>query len=646
VQLTWQARLAQQPSLLDMGEWPVIDALSLPRVKRRQFLRNQRMIAQALAQIPLNVIAADFNVTPALVLHWLNRALGGDEEAPPALTRALVPSERLHPNRRRQQLGTLLKSQGHTCSFGHLLTVVPGLEDYLHQLLKKFCNRSRTGQNLKVSTFHKAFLRYLRQSHWPADTYPFTVTSQGYESVRRYFHRELDRLRLPREARRVIAPTDKPVGIFQEVQIDEHTVDCHGAVIVELHQQWEPLRVSRVTLIAAREVTSGAILGALLVLDSSPCADDLLTLLALFTRPWEPRPLSAPGLAYPPGDCMPTALGEAFLRPAYGIFRFDNALIHRALAVRDYICDRLGATFNLGLPRYPLARVLIETAFKDLNLTIHRFPSTTGSYPTDPLKEPLHHRKKPPAVSIKVLEEAIQVHMATLNVRPQGNLGGASPIDLLRDQMAHHWVPLRPDCALEHRDPMVGSREVPVHYTARHQRRPWVNFEYLRYDAPGVLSPELARQKIRIEFDRRDLRQLKAFTLRGEFLGILNAPATWQRFPHTLSTRKMIMKLVKQGLIQSDDPFAGYYDHLLHHRTLPAQALELVRVHREFGGHAQPQTLAQSPAVPTADELSLTPKTRGKKTTTPVPGCETVSKRPAPAIPDWSPNMVDKRRTR
>ena len=640
MQLTWQARLVQQPALLDMREWPVIDVLSLPPEKRRQFLRNQRMVAQALAQTRLNAIAADFHVSPALVTYLLNRSLGGDEESPPALTRALVPGEPLAPRRRRTALGTLRVATGHTCSLGHLLAVVPGLKDYLDKLLQHFSRRRRTGQNLRVSTFHKAFLRYLRQSHWPPDTYPFTVTYQGYESLRRYFHRELDLLSLPRETRRVIAPSSKPVEIFQEIQIDEHTVDCHGTVVLVLNDQWEPLRISRVTLIAAREVASSAVLGAILILDSSPCKDDLMALFALFARAWQPLPLSAPGLAYPPGVYMPTALGEDFLRPAYGIFRFDNALMHRALDVRDYICDRLGATFNLGLPRYPLARVLIETAFKSLNLTIHRFPSTTGSYPTDPRKEPARHAKKPPVVSLKVLEEAIQVHMAHLNVRPQGNLGAVSPIDLMREQMAHHWVPLRPECALEHSNPLVGSRLVTVHYSTHEHRRPWVNFESLRYDAPGVLSPAMAGQKIRVEFNRSDLRQLTAYSLHGTLLGILRAPATWQRFPHTLSTRKLIMKCIRQGLIQADDPFGAYYDYLLQHRTLPSAALELVRVHREFGDYAQPLPAAATPSEQPPAVLSSS-----TKALIPAAGREHRGRRhPAPAIPDWSPRMVDKRR--
>ncbi|MBE8717508.1 hypothetical protein C4F51_09930 [Cellvibrio sp. KB43] len=424
-----------------------------------------------------------------------------------------------------------------------------------------------------------------------------------------------------------MTPRNIPDVIFQDIEIDEHTVDCHGSIVIIINDKWEPLRVSRITLISARDVASAAILAVVLVL-GTPSKDDLLALFAALTRAWQNLTLTAPGLTYPPREAMPTALGRSFIRPAYGVIRFDNAMIHRAIAVRDYVCDQLGATFNLGFPKYPLARVLIEGAFKNLNLTIHRIPSTTGSSPVDPLKEPEQHAKKAPLISIKVLEEAIHLHMAHLNQKPLGNLGGVAPIDLMRHQMANHWIPLRPTCAVENINPMKDSRVVPVHFSRKERRRPWVNFAYLSYEAAGVLSAVKQGVKIRIEFDRSDLRLLEAFNLKGEHLGTLRAPRNWQRFPHGLSTRKKIMNLIKIKAIQSDDPFGSYFDYLLCRRTLPTSALELVRVSREFGDYPQMLSPNNRPI-----EAPLSPI---KKT-------ESASIKPD-AIPDWSPNMVVKRR--
>ena len=629
MRLTWQQRLEQQPSLLNLREWPVIDPLNLPMPKRRQFLRNQKIVAQALQQVPLKAIASQFHLHPSHITHLLNRTLGGEDDRLPPLTQALIPNHRVNSSRRRKALDTLALPAGSANSFNHLLEVVPGLKTYLDKLMRLFVRRHARGQNLRVATFHKAFLRFLRQVQWPADCYPFTVASLGYESVRRYFHRRLVVLSAPKESTRIILPGMKPVSIFEEIQIDEHTVDCHGSIVLVLNNQWEPLRLSRITLIAARDVASSCVLAVLLVLSRSPTKEDLLTLFQLMTQPWQSAPLATPGFTYPPGIAMPTALGNDFLRPALGIIRFDNAMVHRAVAVRDYVCDVIGATFNLGIPKYPLARVLIESAFKDLNLTVHRFPSTTGSNPVDPVKEPAHLARKAPLISLKALEDTIHVHVAHMNQKALGNLGAVSPINVMQAQMANHWIPLRPECCLQHNNPMIGRDQVKVHYSVSEHRRPWINYAYLRYDAPHVLTPDMKGKTIWIEFNRNDVRELTAISDTGEHLGMLQAPAPWRRFPHSLTTRKFIQELIKAGHVKAEDPFGSYFDYLLAHRALPTEALELVRVSREFGAYSQPEPPEKKTAMTSSQRSQVAPRK---------------SKAATSSIPDWSTDMIDRRR--
>lgn len=623
--LRWRERLEQQPSLWSFNDWPFIEVLSLPHPKRGQFLRNQRIVVQVLADMPLKIVAAQHNVHPSRITHLMNRCLAGDAESPPHLTKALIPGFRLQPGRRHKPLGSFLEPAGSAHSFQHLLEVVPGLRAHLEKLIKMSVRRSRRGQNLRVDTFHKAFLRVLRQAHWPSDRYPFAVANQGYEAVRAYFHQQLSAMSSPREPKRTILPRSKPVRIFSEMEIDEHSVDCHGSVVLELNERWEPLRLSRITLVAARCVASGAVLAAVLVLRGGASREDILALFDQLTSSWKPLEISAPGLSYPPGPSMPSELGNNFLRPALGIVRFDNAMVHLANEVREYVCETLGATFNLGVPKYPMARELIERTFKDLNLTVHRFPSTTGSYPTDPLKEPSRHQRKPPVVSLRVLQEAIHVHMAHLNRRALGNMGARSPIDVLQSQMSNHLVPLRPVCTLGEDSALVGRRELPVHYSSKDRGRPWVNFEHLQYRGSGTLMAQRANHKVLVIFDRSDIRQLKTYTLEGEYLGTLSCPRTWARFPHSITTRSLIMKLVKSERLRLDDPFGNYFDYLLEHRELPTCALELVRVSREFGDYATPQP---APPVPDSEPARETQKSGSRKGN----------------IPDWSPSMVENRR--
>lgn len=400
--LGWQARLQQQPTLWDINNWPIVDALSLPQNKRRNFLRNLKLVSRALENIPLKEIEVEFHFASGRMTHLMNRCLAGDSEENPPLTKALIPGLRVRTGERHAPLAKLAKPSGSAYAFEHLLATVPGLRDYLEKLLKKFAKRARNSQNLRVNTFHKAALRFLRQVNWPPDHYPFTTENQGYQGARNYFHRRLPELLMPPPPKRQVLPTARPLGIFEELEIDEHTVDGESSVVLELNKLWEPLRVSRFSLLVCRDVASNTIIARLLILSRHVCLQDLLMLFAQLTSVFQPRELCTPGLRFPPGPHMPSQLGETFRRPTIGIIRLDNALIHLANDLRHYICVIMGATLNLGLPGYPIARVLIESVFKDINYTVHRLPSTTGATPqilrknqADTVSACLWHRSKP-----------------------------------------------------------------------------------------------------------------------------------------------------------------------------------------------------------------------------------------------------------
>src|SRR5690606_29338293 len=127
--------------------------------------------------------------------------------------------------------------------------------------------------------------------------------------------------------------------------------------------------------------------------------------------------------------------------------------------------------------------------------------------------------------------------------------------------------------------------------------------------------PSLAGQKIRVEFDRSDLRQLKAFTLKGRYLGVLLGPASWRRFRYGATTRKRITQYLKEHKIRTVDSLGAYFDYLVTHSHKSKIALELVRVYREFGAYATPlpatplpATQAASPTLPVKPPRPRSPK--------------------------------------
>ncbi|WP_336368300.1 hypothetical protein [Marinobacter sp. C2H3] len=622
--LTWRERLFQEPEWTEFKRWPFLNSQTLPVEKRRRYLTNARIVAAILDGRPVKSVAESFNVTPGRVSQLMDRCLAGEEDTPPALTTGLIPHQRLKTSSRRAALGTLSKPAGDRCGFQYLLATVPGLSDYLMTQIRANVRRNKNGQNLTPRRFHASFIAYLNDQDWPKDTYPFTSSSLGYESCRRFLKRSLIDLQMPKEHQRVIGPKTMPVCAFQEIHIDEAHIDCKGAAAVVLHDQMKPLRLGRISLLLARDVGTGCYLAATIALSVHPNSADVLALLEQLVQPWEPLTLTAPGLSYSAGAGFPSALGESFCRPTFGIVRLDNALAHLSHQVRRMVCDYLSATANFGLSKNPKARALIEQAFRRLNLDIHRFPSTTGSHPNDPLREPSKLQKNPPFVSLRALEEAISVLLTEYNLSPLANQGGITPLEQMQHQMTNHLLPLRASNLGPGLGPYQRSQVVTVRKGFKAEA-PRVNFEGCQYSGSALNSADLLNQKVTVLFDIRDIRSLQALTLDGRPLGVVQAPRTWMRFAHSVSLRKRINHLVRQNVVSRRDPLGGFFDYMLAHRHLPKEALSLLK-------------LAQ--LMPEEDTLS----SEEARDRMPNPKNDSALKQALERLPDWNPDMAKNRR--
>jgi len=620
----WRQRLIAQPEWGVMRNWPSIDISVFSSYQRKRFQQNFDAVKRALQGDALRDIAHDIRIHPSALTRLLNRCLGGSLEQEPTLTMGLIPRHRIHTGMRRKPLSSNNSPSGHAHSFTYLLNTVSGLKQHLTKIIKHAKQPSRRGQNITPKAFHSAFIQYLRGTNWPQDLYPFNVSSLGYESARKYLKQKQIEQGIPKLCKRIISSTQVTSRYLSSVEIDAQTIDCHGAVTVALNEDYEDLRISRIHLLQARDVGTGCVLGYILSLTPTYTADDVLALLSLLVRPWKPISLTAPGLSYPPGGCFPAELGEEYRQLMIGMIRMDNALAHLAHKVRSYICNTLGASLNFGLVKQPKGRNTIEHAFAKLNIDIHRLPSTTGSHSQDPVKEPTRHFKKAPLVSLRVLEETVSVILAEHNIRPVGNLGGQSPLSQVRYQCAQHLFAIRPPSIKNNLNAFIGDRFVTIQQDKNHT--PHIHFEGVRYRGDSIQQAMLVRTKVNIQFDRRDIRRLSVNTLKGESLGYVYAPKTWQRFPHSLTTRKYINRIIRKSLIERDDPLSGYFNYLLKHRRLPSHALEMVRVYRESIDENDKVSVLENEISSTA---LLTAQQR-----------RNVLKK----IPAWKPDMINRRK--
>ena len=587
--LNWRQRLVQRPSLWQFDQWPQMIMDSIPEHQRKTFLRNQQIIVAALGGKPLKTIAQTHNLSTGRITQLLDRCLAGDEDDTPPLTAGLVPFSELKPRQRVIPLPTLIDlKDNNNCAFQALLHDAPGLKAGLDAVISDKLNDKAYAQSLTPQGFHGIFKNLLIEAHWPKDRYPYTQTTVAYEPLRLYLHRRIDELQHEKDSKAFTASpvieNSRDYRALKTTQSDEHTLDMTNKVHLQLNDELIPLRLGRACVLVTIDVDTHCILGYHRALTEHPNQQDMLSLLDNCITPWQPMELTTPGLSYMKGAGFPSGLSDAF-PITFGTMQLDNALMHRALSVSDFLCDKQGGSLSYGHPATPTVRELVESIFDYIAQKVtHRFASTTGSHPTDKKKESRMNKKKLPTVSLRTLDEALSVVLSEYNVTPQAALGYAKPLDLFRHHCENHFIPYVPELIRQQWHPLLSQKVVTIHWSQDGHRAPYINFMYEQYKGSGLWQALPHNKKIIVQFDRRDIRHLHVSTLKGEDLGIINAPLSWQRFAHSLATRRMIHEHSKTYRYGMRDPLSGYFKFLLDNRDKSSAALQMVRVYEEFIG--------------------------------------------------------------
>lgn len=576
--LKWKQRLEKEPYLRQVNEWIEIDVSSLPKSKRSNFLRNVNITSKVANGTLVKDAARESNISPSAVSRLMNKTFSGDENSTPALTSALIPMARTHKDKRRSKLSSYGNPVGARCSFKYLLDTVPGLSNYLNEIVKLYVNQAHNCENLTPGSFHNKFLSYLSDHNWPTDKYPFDQVTMGYETCRKYFHFLKAQYSIPKTRSFRVLRNNPIENAYEEIQIDSQTLDIHTSANFEFNGNTSPHRLSRMTLFIAIDVATDCILAYKLCFTESPTQYDLLDLLISINKKWEPRKLTTPGLLYEPGACFPNHLGSCHLNAGIGTVSLDNALCHHSYTVQSHICNEMGASIKYGLPATPKDRNVVEYAFRRLNRFIHRFSSTTGSHPKDELKESLKNAKKPPILTVTALEDVLSVVLTHHNNKPQKRLYGHSPLSLIQSQMNNRLIRINHHISSSQTNHYIREKKVKVCWSIKEKRHPYVHFEGLRYSAPHVLDASLIKQEVIIKYDYRDIRKIEAITTNGKIIGTLDAPLTWQIHKHSINTRKYILGLIKQKLITGVDPLNGTFEYLRIHKNLPSEALRITEL--------------------------------------------------------------------
>jgi putative transposase len=580
---SWKETIQSLPELCKIDNWPYIDPFDLETHKRKRFTRNRKIAAEMVKGAIGTQVADKYGVSPSYITYLMTRCMSLGDDGYPLLTEVLVPGFNLGKGLRKDDFSSLDDQKGSRGEFKKLLSEVPEIKETFDKMIYAFVRRKKNAQNINPTILRAEMIRILLSKGWSTDLYPLKDASVAYESIRKYLMKAILKFNTPaKKKKRTIYKKRLSTLPFQEIQIDAQTADIHTSVKLEIDGKKYPLRLSRVTLFLAIDVATNCVVAYHICLTRAPTQLDLLILINnIFTR-WSPMKLSTPGLEYTDGSSMPNAVIDEPNMIGLNMVSLDNALCHLAATVRFYLCDELGATLNLGLPKSPKRRNFIEYVFHVLNQTIHRFPSTTGSHSRDPKKESSSNSKSPPLLTLKAFEEVLDVVITDYNAKPQKRLASYSPIEMVKQHF--ETQPVRYNFDYEHKrhEPFFAYKQATIRCIVKENRDPHVSFKGLRYTNSDFTDKTLRGTRVKIKYDLRDIREIEVQTLGGKLITKLNAPRTYQRYKLSINTLNFINELTNEKVKLGKDPVAGVMAHLLRNKTLPQTALRIAHLHRDM----------------------------------------------------------------
>ncbi len=580
--VNWRERLAELPHLTRIEEWDgSINIEDLPPKKRKIFLRNYAIVTAVLVGEKLQVVATRHGVSNATLTYLLNRALGGDKAAAPALLRALVPNTQIKSSHRRAPLPSLTKPGGTRDAFQGLLIAAPGLKARLDEALLADLKDNPRGQNLTARLLQKLGLAHLREQGWTSERYPFTTQSLAYRGFNHYFKqfRRAQQLKKTRRhysaAVRLTCATRRPLS---EIQIDEQVYDMQVSFIVQARHHTTKLRLARPTLILVVDAESSCILAYRLIFEGDADQYDILqTLKAIYTSNTHIQDHSPFKKEYLENAGLPATRIDQFQQYAISEIRMDNAMSHHAETVVQFMA-RMGCTVNHGHGRTPKDRALVERIIKMSAALAHRFKSTTGRNVVDPRKEHRKNRKRPPALTYEQLVQCVDVAVANYNATVRSTLENDTPLQELQrslEQKPHRTLPPHVQRQVCH--PEIWQTAT-VRWYGKASGTPHITFLELRYRGEALSNPQLVDKEVRIGFDPDDIRTLTVYSLQGEKLGKIQCPLSLRYQPFSLKVRKLYMQTAKTKTLANNDPILGLFDALAQEKHKPKTASKLARL--------------------------------------------------------------------
>jgi hypothetical protein len=577
------SRTSIPESLQDLSTWPTVDITALSAHDQEVFKARSEAIALFVedTHLSLKEIHRRTGIRSSVLYRLLERCCNKHADGRIYGFRGAVPYLHLKQYERLQKLPSTPENSGLSGAFNQLLQRYPSVETALKSILRKR-NKKNGGRHEGRRAFakiHKDFLDACRAAGIGAHEYPFTQKLLGSRSLSTYIKKRLDR---DFEAAAAAAGADKTkramseqsatapaaTKAFEAVEFDGHKVNLRLTVRIRDPLGMETLlEMNRIWILPVIDIVTRVIIGYGLGLGKEYNKDDVANALQNALAPFQPREYKIPGLKIRPGGGFPSSVLPSTQYACWDWFRFDGARCHIAHDTLERLTQVVGCWTDNGPAAEPDERPFVERFFLTLakNLS-HRLPGTTGSDPWA-IERVLNDPDGDISLLLELeeLEELIEVVVADYNGEPHGGLGWRTPLEALQFHMQTEGGFLRtlPSAARANLCLLQEARTVFIRGDLHAGVRPHVNFSNVAYtNAALANSPGLIGKPLRIYYDVRDIRVMKAFFEDGSEAGRLIAAKPWCFTPHSLRVRQEIFRLKRERKLtfsDDDDPVDAWY---------------------------------------------------------------------------------------
>lgn len=565
--------------------WPDISQESMDEELKETFNNRCKAIQMYLEGESVKKIQDNTGVARTSITDLLRRCLQPGPDGNILGYTALIPFFRLKEYERKADVKPKFREDqgGLSGIFKLTLKKYPDITKILTDLILKRNSSELSIHEKRISAkeIHKIFLKLLSKKGVKENEWPFSTKHQGLTSIKKYIDEVLDanfargvRVREEEDSGAHLAVGTGHAAFlsfeepYEAVQFDAYCIDAIFSAEFDTPEGYKTdIQLDRLWLITLIECVSRAIIAYSVIYRSQISATDLLDVLRNAINPPERIEITLPGLNYPEDGGLPHEVIPQCRGVVWNIIFLDGALAHLANIIQKDARDRLGISINWGPVAHFERRSIQERFFEKVAVDIFkRLPSTTGSHP----KKGRAKNAEEVAVKYKFRaedsEQLLAIYVAEYNATPSEGISFLSPLNVLQyffQEQNHHFLPrYLPKHIGQNSNPLPISKVVSVIGGKSLGRRPYIGLERERYTNDVLsLAAGLVGQKIRIEIDDRDLRQVRAFLLNGAELGVLNVMGRWQFSKHSLKTRKIINSLIsKRQLVISkfENPVHAY----------------------------------------------------------------------------------------